>query len=125
MLTTFTKENRYITDSSLVKILLSWKFQFLIICFLIFLLILFFCWRYYIKNLSVKKDVIQKSGKDDQRPIKQITVDTVRKIPLQRSAVKRRILTSKPHKTKNNKSPTLSPSKTNQVVFQRMMFKNS
>jgi len=86
------------TDNSLFKILIAWRFQFLIIFVLFCLLILFFWWKQYIKNLSVNQNLKK------ELPSETLTDDTVRKIPLQTSASNRRMLVSKPFKTNNKKS---------------------
>jgi hypothetical protein len=104
------------TDSSLFKILLAWRFQFLIIFFLFCLLILFFYWKKYIKNLFVNENLKQGLDNDYQQPLETLTDDTIRKIPLQTSASKRRMSVSKPLKTNNRKSYTQSKSKSNKVV---------
>jgi hypothetical protein len=86
------------TDNSLFKILIAWRFQFLIIFVLFCLVILFFWWKQYIKNLSVNQNL--KKG----LTFETLTDDTVRKIPLQTSASNRRMLVSKSFKTNNKKS---------------------
>lgn len=115
MLISFTKTNNY-TDSSLFKTLLAWRFQFLIIFVLFCLFILFYWLKKYIKNLSINKNFKQRLDNDHKQPFETLTVDTIRKIPLQTSASKRRMLVSKSLKKPNKKSSTLSVSRFNKVV---------
>jgi hypothetical protein len=114
MLIDFTTGSSY-KESSLFNTLLSWQFQFVIILFLVFLLILFCCWTQYIKNSSGNKGGKQKLGNSRQQANKTITDDTIRKIPLQTLPSKRKMLVSKPLKTNNKKSSTLTHSSANQV----------
>jgi hypothetical protein len=115
MLISFTKTNNY-TDSSLFKTLLAWRFLFLIIFVLFCLFILFYWLKKYIKNLSINKNFKQRLDNDHKQPFETLTVDTIRKIPLQTSASKRRMLVSKSLKKPNKKSSTLSVSRFNKVV---------
>jgi len=115
MLISFTKTNNY-TDRSLFKTFLVWRFQFLIIFVLFCLFILFYWLKQYIKNLSINKKFKQRVDNDHKQPFETLTVDTIRKIPLQTSASKRRMLVSKSLKKTNKKSSTLSVSRFNKVV---------
>ncbi len=111
MLNSFTT-----TSSSLFKTLLTWQLQILIIFVLFCLFILLCWWKQYIKNSSVNQNLKQRLDNDQKKSFEMSTADTIRKIPLQKSAPKRRMLVSKPLKRNNKKSSRLSSSKTNKVV---------